>query len=213
MEAAASVFPDHPLSDSDLIASFSGLRPVIDTGAPTPSKESRAHQVWEEDGLVTVAGGKLTIFRVMAADVLNFCQERLPGLPRFEHQAPCFIHPEPPTTQDAGDPDWVWMAGRLGKDVNAFFESTVPEGLEKIGPTPHPWAELAWAAKNEAVVHLDDLLLRRVRLGLLLPNGGLDEIDKIRRLVQDGLGWSDALWDEEVARYRGIHQRNYHLPQ
>jgi glycerol-3-phosphate dehydrogenase len=213
MEAAAYAFPDYPVTDSDLIASFSGLRPVINTNAPTPSKESRAHQVWEEDGLVTVAGGKLTIFRVMAADVLNFCQDHLPGMPKFDHQAPCFIHPEPQNTKNVSDSDWAWMAGRLGRDVNTFFESADSDGLKKIDPTPHLWAELAWAAQNEAVIHLDDLLLRRVRLGLLLPNGGLDEIDRIRRLVQSELGWRDARWDEEMGRYKEIHQQNYHLPQ
>ncbi len=93
MEAVQYAFPDFPVTDADLISSFAGLRPVINTNAPTPSQESRAHQVWEEDGLVTVSGGKLTIFRVMAADVLNFCRDHLPGEPKFDNQAPCFIHP------------------------------------------------------------------------------------------------------------------------
>ncbi|MDY6872414.1 MAG: glycerol-3-phosphate dehydrogenase/oxidase [Chloroflexota bacterium] len=213
MEATAHAFPDYPVTDSDLIASFSGLRPVINTNAPTPSKESRAHQIWEEDGLVTVAGGKLTIFRVMAADVLNFCREQLPGLPKFDHFAPCFIHPEPAGENPVSDSDWTWMAGRLGKDVNLFFDTAGPESLDKINPTPHLWGELAWAAQNEAVFHLDDLLLRRVRLGLLLPNGGLNEIDRIRELVQSLLGWDGATWAEEVTRYKEIHKGNYHLPQ
>ncbi|MCB2202935.1 glycerol-3-phosphate dehydrogenase/oxidase [bacterium] len=213
MEAAAHAFPDYPVSDSDLIASFSGLRPVINTHAPTPSKESRAHQIWEEDGLVTVAGGKLTIFRVMAADVLNFCQERLPGYPKFDHFAPCFIHPEPKSENNISVLNWRWMAGRLGKDVNAFFGAATPQTLENIDATPHLWAELSWAAQNQAVVHLDDLLLRRVRLGLLMPNGGLDELNRIRALVQDPLGWDDATWDEEVTRYKDIHKEYNHLPQ
>jgi glycerol-3-phosphate dehydrogenase len=212
MEAVRYAFPDFPVTDSDLISTFSGIRPVINTNAPTPSKESRAHQVWEEDGLITVAGGKLTIFRVMAADVLNFCRERLPDRPKFEHDAPCFIHPAPPSSKALENPTWMMMAGRLGKDVSAFFDVANPRDLHKIAPIPQLWAEVAWAAENEAVVHLDDLLLRRVRLGLLMPNGGLDQMDQIKTLTQQRLGWSDETWQDEVTRYRVILQDYYHLP-
>lgn len=212
MEAAQYAFPDFPVADSDLISSFAGLRPVINTNAPTPSQESRAHQVWEENGLVTVSGGKLTIFRVMAADVLNFCRDHLPNNPKFDHQSPCFIHPKPESTSNASETAWQMMAGRLGEDVRAFFESAIPSDLQPIMPMPQFWAEMAWAAENEAVVHLDDLLLRRVRVGLLLPKGGLDEIGRIQALTQPKLGWSDETWRTEVDRYQKIWQQSYHLP-
>lgn len=212
LEATGHIFPNYPVSEKDIISTFSGLRPVINTNASSPSKESRAHETWDENGLVTVAGGKLSIFRVMAADVLNFCRERLPNTPKFDHHAPCFIHPKPLTRQSLSDPDWLMMAGRLGADVNAFFENASADQLHPIEPIPQLWAELAWAAKNEAVVHLDDLLLRRVRMGLLLPNGGLHQIEHVRKLVQDPLGWSDQTWAEEVTRYKKIWQENYYLP-
>jgi len=212
MEATHHAFPDYHVSEEDLISTFSGLRPVINTNAPTPSKESRAHQICEEAGLVTIAGGKLTTFKVMAADVLNFCRERLPDEPEFNHNAPCFIHPTPLTPQSLTNPNWVMMAGRLGMDVNNFFKEADPDHLKPIDPMPQFWAELGWAAKNEAVVHLDDLLLRRVRMGLLMPDGGLEDIDRIRGLVQEPLGWSDKTWEEEVARYQSIWRENYSLP-
>ncbi len=212
LEAAQQIFNDSPVTKGDIISTFSGLRPVINTNAPTPSKESRTHEFWEEDGLITIAGGKLTIFRVMAADVLNFCRDRLPNNPQFDPHAPCFIHPKPLTRHSLNNPDWVMMAGRLGKDVNAFFKQSNPDLLQPIDPMPEFWAELVWAAKNEAVVHLDDLLLRRVRMGLLIENGGLDQIEKIRTLVQAPLGWSDAHWKAEVDRYQQIWQENYYLP-
>jgi glycerol-3-phosphate dehydrogenase len=213
LEAAQHAFPDFPVTQEDITSTFSGLRPVINTNAPTPSMESRAHEVWEEDGLVTVAGGKLTIFRVMAADVLNFCRDNLPNRPGFDHRAPCFIHPKPATENGTVDPDWILMAGRLGMDVNAFFEKAAPDTLRPIGPMPEFWAELAWAAENEAVIHLDDLLLRRVRMGLLCRNGGMEQIDRIRSLVQKPLGWSNGMWKQEVKRYQEIWNKNYFLPE
>jgi len=212
LEAANYSFPDHPVSEEDIISTFSGLRPVINTNAAHPSLESRAHKIWNEDGLITVTGGKLTIFRVMAADVLNFCAHRLPGHPKFFHRAPCFIHPLPQNAQQQTDQHWLLMAGRLGMDANTFFQDSDPEDLVPIEPISELWAELTWAAKNEAVLHLDDLLLRRVRLGILFPNGGMDLIDKVRTRVQSTLGWSDSIWDAEVDRYQKIWQNYYYLP-
>lgn len=212
IEAAQFAFPGFPVNPDDLISTFSGLRPVINTNAPTPSQESRAHQIWEENGMVNVAGGKLTIFRVMAADTLNFARNRLPRQPKFSHRAPCFIHPTPNRTEEASNPDWLLMAGRLGRDVNTFFEQSDQEDLNKIDALSNSWAELRWAAENEAVVHLDDLLLRRVRMGLLLPRGGLDYIDEIRKQVQESLGWSDETWQAEIERYTTIWRENYYLP-
>ena len=212
LEATQHVFPECCVDEEDVISTFSGLRPVINTNAPTPSQESRAHQIWEEDGLVSIAGGKLTIFRVMAADVLNFCGERLPIHPEFSSNTPCFIHPAPPSDIKMNHSEWLRMAGRLGQDVDAFFESANPDHLRPISPLPELWSELTWAAKNEAVVHLDDLLLRRVRLGLLMPNGGFDLFDRIRALVQDPLGWSDETWASEVTRYMNIWRKNYAVP-
>ena len=213
LDASRHAFPEYKVSEEDIISTFAGLRPVINTNAPTPSKESRAHKTWEENGLVTVAGGKLTIFRVMAADVLNFCSHRLPGHPEFDHRAPCFIHPKPLHQKQKSDPGWLMMAGRLGKDVNSFFEQANPAYLHPIDPIPEFWAEIAWAAEKEAVLHLDDLLLRRVRLGLLLPGGGMNELDTVRELVQSRLDWSDETWQEEVLRYQDIWQKNYSVPK
>jgi len=212
LEAARHAFPNFPVAEEDILSTFSGLRPVINNNAPTPSKESRAHRFWEENGLVTIAGGKLTTFRVMAADVLNFCRDRLPNRPKFNHRAPCFIHPKPLTNQSLSNPDWIMMAGRLGEDVNPFFNNADPDDLNPINPMLEFWAELAWAAKNEAVVHLDDLLLRRVRMGLLLPNAGLNYVDRIRQLVQEPLGWSNEKWEAELKRYQNIWREIYYLP-
>jgi glycerol-3-phosphate dehydrogenase len=143
---------------------------------------------------------------------LNFVSEKLSITYKFDHKSQCFIPPKPEGNLNPSDPKWVMMAGRLGADVNAFFERSDPAQLERINPLPELWAELTWAAQNEAVVHLDDLLLRRVRLGVLMPSGGLAFIDRVRELVQEPLGWSDEVWDLELARYKQIWRENYYLP-
>jgi glycerol-3-phosphate dehydrogenase len=78
-----------------------------------------------------------------------------------------------------------------------------------IGDSPHLWAELRWAARAEAVVHLSDLLLRRVRVGLTLPQGGRSELAQIRALVQPELGWDDDRWQREVMQYDQLWRSVY----
>ena len=55
-----------------------------------PSKESREHAVWMQNGLVTVTGGKLTIYRLMAHQALRAVRSRLPDRPRFDRRLPAF---------------------------------------------------------------------------------------------------------------------------
>jgi len=213
IDAANFAFPSRNVSCDDVISTFSGLRPVINTGAATPSQESRAHQVWEEDGLITVSGGKLSIFRVMAADVLNYISNRLPGNPKFDHRDQIFEPlPKKPETSNLAPDTWLGLAGRHGQDVIPLLESASPASLTSIQPLSNLWAEINWAAKQEAVVHLDDLMLRRVRLGLCLPNGGMDHLGKIKNLIQKELGWSDKRWKKEVSRYQDTWKKYYYLP-
>ena len=74
------------------------------------------------------------------------------------------------------------------------------------------WAELRWAAAHESVVHLDDLLLRRTRIGLLVEDGGMIFEDRIRAICQPLLAWSDTQWQQEASRYREIWHQHYSLP-
>src|SRR5690606_26605267 len=70
-----------------------------------------------------------------------------------------------------------------------------------------------WSARAEGVARLDDLLLRRVRLGLLLPDGGSECLPRIRAIVQPELGWSDARWEAEETAYRALVAASYSLPE
>ena len=74
------------------------------------------------------------------------------------------------------------------------------------------WAELRFAAASEGVIHLDDLLLRRVRVGLLLPQGGAALLPRVRAICQPELGWDDERWQAEERAYRALWQRCYSIP-
>ncbi len=200
IEALSFVFPGLGLTEKDIVSSFSGLRPVIHTGAAIPSKESRAHALWEENGLVTITGGKYTTFRVMSRQTINRVLARL-GQPKKAARERIF-NPLLDLSSFSLDPvTLAYLAGRHGNETVQLLAAAEQGELKRIEQLPNLWAELRWAAREEGVEHLDDLLLRRVRLGLLLPDGGRDLLGRIRNIVQPELGWSDERWNEEEVAY------------
>jgi glycerol-3-phosphate dehydrogenase len=212
LESIHHIFPDLAISQDDILATEGGVRPVVNTGAATPSQESRTQVIWEEDGLLTITGGKLTIYRVMAAQALNAISARLRGKPRFNHKMKAFENLPKPA--DGLERDrWEYLAGRYGRQVvNLIHESPAAE-LTPIGLLPALWAELRWAARHEDVIHLDDLMLRRLRLGLTHKDGGQNLLPRIMSMVQKDLGWDDKRWQAEAIRYRKIWQSFYSLPK
>src|SRR5512138_1863397 len=186
-EGLQFVFPELNLTPADVVSTYSGLRPVVDTGKANPSKESREHAIWDEDGLLTVSGGKLTTFRPMARDAFRAVRRHLghipfdadvPVLDALPLKAECLL-PESklPAAQQ------LRLLARYGTQAIPSFAEASPADLESIPGTPYLLSELCQAAHAEGVIHLDDLLLRRVRLGLLLPNGGIDLLPRIRTIV------------------------------
>lgn len=208
MEALLFMFPSLSLSKKDIVSSFSGLRPVIHTGAATPSKESRAHGLWEENGLITITGGKYTTFRVMSRQTMDRVLARL-GKPKMtDHQL--IFDPLPDLSAFSLEPSRLaYLAGRHGNETGRVLAAAKQDELEPIEQLPNVWAELRWAAREEGVEHLDDLLLRRVRLGLLLPRGASDLLGRIRSIVQPELEWSDERWRHEEAAYLQTWQKYY----
>lgn len=214
LAAVGHAFPGLGLGAEQVQATFSGVRAVVHTGKANPSAESREHVLWEEDGLLTVTGGKLTTYRLMAAAAMRAIQRRLPGAPLGPRPSEALEQvgdlPDPPEGVDRHR--WGRLRARYGRDAPAVLASAAPGELEPLGASLACWAELRWAARAEAVVHLDDLLLRRVRLGLLLPRGGLAWLERIRACVQAELGWNDQRWEAEAAGYAGLWNQGYSVP-
>jgi glycerol-3-phosphate dehydrogenase len=214
MAALRAQFPDLQLTDEDIVATYAGVRPVIagkEGGAP--SQEGREHVVWSRPGLVAIAGGKLTTFRAIALDVLRHAQRQLPGWNDPLDACAAFAPTPPPAAPPRADPGMVRrLHGRHGACATALLASAAPDELERIPGTETAWAELRWAARCEAVRHLDDLLLRRTRLGLLLRAGGCAHLARIRALCQGELGWTNARWEAEEAAYLDAWAAQHGVP-
>jgi glycerol-3-phosphate dehydrogenase len=190
------------------------VRPVIGAGKADPSKESRDHVVWEESGLLTVTGGKLTTFRLIALDALKTVRHRLPHLPPLDDEVPVLnpVDVPMPGADHLSEAMRRRLLGRYASDAPALVMAAKPGELELIPGSHTLWAELRWAARAEGVVHLDDLLLRRVRLGHLLPQGGEALLSQIRAICQPELGWDDGHWAAEEAAYLDLWRSCYGLP-
>jgi len=210
LQAASATFPRLDLGRADILSTFSGLRPVVNTGQADPSKESRAHVIWEEAGMLTVTGGKYTTFRIMAEQALQHAMPRLP-YPSDPSKRKRYFASLPASRPPAGISlaQYRYLLGRYGQEINDLLACAHNGENQSIHDLPNFWSELRWAARNGAVEHLDDLLLRRVRLGMLLPGGASDDLARVRMIAQPELGWDDERWQQEVTRYNELYRRSY----
>jgi len=216
LEAVAALFPQHSLSRDDIISTWSGVRPVIGSDdARDPSKERRDHAVWNDNGLVTVSGGKLTTFRLIALDAIAAAAETLGKKAVLESDDSIFKAPGI-TTNELNIEDKQWarrLIGRYGKHAKALIAEASDAERLPIENTAFCLAECRWAARNESVVHLDDLMLRRTRLGSILKSGGESLFPAIEKICAQELDWNAEVWKNELARYQEIWRTRYYLPR
>jgi glycerol-3-phosphate dehydrogenase len=213
MAALRAQFPSLQLTDQDIVSTYAGVRPVIaGKDGTAPSQEGREHVVWSSAGLVAIAGGKLTTFRAIALDALRAAKAQLPRWHDPLDACAVFAPVPPPLAPHVDASLLRRLHGRHAACTAALLDAAQPGELERIPGTETVWAELRWAARCEAVLHLDDLLLRRTRLGLLLRDGGTAHLDRIRAICRPELGWDDAHWAREEAAYRAHWTLHHGLP-
>ena len=225
LAATNDLFSDADLNREDVISTWAGVRPLISEGGDgkrvSPSKEKRDHSVWLDNNLVTVSGGKLTTFRLIALDVLKICQQVLAfnevdtkNLGSFNTEVFSNQPPTNPKFSTLTPPLQQRLKGFYGLQLDTLLELAHDEDLAYVTDSNTIWAEIRFAARHEQVIHLDDLLLRRTRLGLILPHGAMTPLisTRLKQICQQELGWDEQKWQQEVARYQDLWQRYYHLP-
>lgn len=205
MEGLQAQFPELQLQASEALCSYAGVRPVVSSGkSADPSAESRESALWASPGLVGITGGKLTTFRVTAREVLRAVAREQPQLAPGADAAVFIDAPAPAAHRR--------LYGRLGAVAAArLLAEAVPEELQAIDGTPYCWAELRWALRHEQVVQLQDLMMRRTRLGLVYAAGGAALLPRIAAICKAELGWDDARWGAEARAYLD-HWQRHHAP-
>ncbi len=223
LRTAAAAFPDHALSHVDILGTFAGLRPVLSHGHDDPSKASREEAIWHEQGLLSVAGGKLTTWRAIAEQVVDRALTLLPAA-RSRRAAPCatagtplaglapmdlaqrLCRATPARGQGELEPAVAEaMARRLGSqawtacalaDVDGRQLQPIVDGSDLC------LAEVRAHLRFGAVIHLPDLFLRRVRLGMWHPDQVDELLPHLETSICQEMSWSPQRWDRECERYR-----------
>lgn len=211
---------DDPLTEEDIVGVYVGLRPLLlppDAATGQTTKLSREHQVARSaPGLISVAGGKYTTYRVMAKDTVDAVAVELgrslpacatedtpllgaPGLASARNRAAAIA-----AWSGVPEATVITMIGRYGDLVEDVL-APVAERPELAAPVPgapmHVMAELLYAVTDEGALHLDDLLARRTRISVDTPHRGTESARAAAQLVAPTLGWSAADIDREVEIY------------
>jgi glycerol-3-phosphate dehydrogenase len=207
-----------PLTRDDVVGVYAGLRPLLSGESDSTSKLSREHAVASPvRGLTVIAGGKYTTYRVMAKDAVDSAVHGL-------EQAV----PESCTDRVlvAGADGYLGdlnarhlIAERSGLHVSVVerllgrYGSLISELLDLVAERPElrePLAsapeylrvEAVYAASHEGALHLNDVLTRRTRISIEVPDRGEAAAAEVAELVAPVLGWDDAQVTREIAHYR-----------
>ena len=218
MRFLKTAFPESDIRVKDCIASISGIRPVLSSDdSEDPSKESREHVIWEKQGLVTVTGGKLTTFRTLAWDALKASMPEIVKKHESCRREPIFSGGngrfDSLENRGVSEEMWTRLYGRYGESAYQLVAQADQKDLTLIEGTNTLWAEIPYAAKYEQIHHLSDLLLRRVRIGLLIPEGGKKYMKRIRSMCAAALPWDAKRWDLEIKDYMALWKRSYSIPR
>ena len=206
-----------PLTHDDIEGVYAGLRPLLAGESEQSSKLSREHAVARvAPGLIAIAGGKYTTYRVMGADAVEAAAADLPGR----------INPsctdDVPLVGALGYQALVNQADRLGAQhgVHPYrirhlldrYGSAIhdvlapavadPSLLQPIpGADDYLQAEALYAVTHEGALHLEDVLARRTRISIEYAHRGTASMQRVADIMAPVLGWTDAQAAREVEVY------------
>ncbi|MDQ1696642.1 MAG: glycerol-3-phosphate dehydrogenase [Frankiaceae bacterium] len=206
-----------PLTPEDISGVYAGLRPLLAGEEEVTSQLSREHAISRSPrGMVSVAGGKYTTYRIMARDAVDAAvvelgrhaprcvTERIPLIGADGYHA---LANQAEALGDAlGLPRWrvEHLLGRYGALLHEVLEPAADDRgwLEPVpGAGSYLLAEIRYAATHEAALHLDDVLARRTRISIETTHRGLDSMKPVAAVLAEVLGWDDEQTTREIAAY------------
>ncbi|WP_024441559.1 MULTISPECIES: glycerol-3-phosphate dehydrogenase/oxidase [unclassified Mycobacterium] len=206
-----------PLTHADIEGVYAGLRPLLAGENDDTSKLSREHAVAvPAPGLVAIAGGKYTTYRVMAADAIDAAAEYIPTrvAPSITEKVPllgadgyfALVNQAEHVGAHQGLHPYrvrhlLDRYGSLIHDVLALADGQ-PDLLDPIAEAPtYLKVEVAYAVAAEGALHLEDVLARRTRISIEYAHRGVNCAREVAEVMAAVLGWDDAAVEREVANY------------
>lgn len=215
MEGLKYVLPGLNISLNDCIASIAGVRPVLSKkkkNATDASRESREHVVWKDKGLITITGGKLTTFQLLVNDALKAAKPYLPRQLSNQSKQITQISKKIKTSKNISKSSQKRLLGQYGSFAHQIIEQYDEKLFSPVENTKSLWVEFCHGAEHEDIHNLSDLLLRRVRIGLFLDQGGADLLDKVETMCKPYLSWNSEKWDLEKKAYIEMWNKYYSPP-
>ena len=210
-----------PLDHDDVVGVWAGLRPLLSGESEPTSKISREHTVVTPvPGLVMIAGGKLTTYRVMAQDAIDAAAHslksgsqvtvrdsitdrvRLNGADGFETRSNQRVLLSRRSGLHVVRIDH--LLGRFGgliDDLLSLIDTDRRLALPLAGAEDYLAAEIVYAVTHEGARHLDDVLTRRTRISIETFDRGVAAAPAAAALMAGELGWDQARVEEEVDHY------------
>ena len=210
-----------PITHEDIEGVYAGLRPLLAGESDQSSKLSREHAVARvAPGLIAIAGGKYTTYRVMGADAVDAAGEDLPG--RINPSCTADV----PLVGALGYQALVNQADRLGathgvhpyrirhlldrygSEIHELLAPASGPGGDKSLLQPIPGAadylqaEARYAVTNEGALHVEDVLARRTRISIEYAHRGTESARRVAEIMASVLVWSDEQIEYEVAAYQ-----------
>lgn len=207
-----------PLDHDDVTGVYAGLRPLVTGDAESTAKLSREHAIMHPaPGLVTIAGGKWTTYRVMAEDTVNTatdglatpvpksCTDLVPLQGSTGYHSLWGARRRLTAASGLPLPQIERLLGRYGSDIDdllTLIEVSPDLGEPLRGAENYLAAEIHYAASHEAALHLSDVLTRRTRISIEVPDRGLEAAAASVEILGPVLGWDDAAVERELTHYR-----------
>ena len=210
-----------PLTRADVEGVYAGLRPLLEGESDATSKLSREHAVAHSvPGLVVIAGGKYTTYRVMAKDAID---EAVHGLSQvLDRRVPESCTDTVPLLGAAGYDAWWNRRHTLARTSGlpeprvehllGRYGSLIEEVLDVVADDPslgnaiaaaddYLRAEVVYAVSHEGARHLDDVLTRRTRVSIEEFDRGTGAVEEVADLMAGVLGWDEAQRGREIEHY------------
>lgn len=206
-----------PLTFADVIAVYAGLRPLVSSGSKSTAAVSREHMVHHSmPGLVSIAGGKYTTYRIMARDAVDVAARDLPfpvaptrtaeipllgAVGARDAEARARQHPGAAALDSTQVHHLSRRYGTLALKVLDLIVGEPRLADPLPGAEHYLSAEVRYAVLFEAALHVDDVLTRRTHIAFEAPDRGRRAVEQVARLMATGLAWDRETVEKEVAHY------------
>jgi glycerol-3-phosphate dehydrogenase len=216
--AHANAILREPLSADDITAVYVGLRPLVAEESVETAAVSREHVVRRSaPGLVSIAGGKYTTYRIMARDAVDVATRELPfAVPASHTEAVPLLgavgssqaaerarlHPGAAGLSTRQIGHLADRYGTLALRVLDLIREDPALGAPLEGADTYLAAEVRFAVLHEAALHVDDVLTRRTHIAFEASDRGLGAVEDVARLMAPILGWDESAVDRETTHYR-----------